>query len=59
MNKESIQKLLSEIKYPGFSRDIISFGILKDIVIDENNIQLDLSINTNDENVINQIVQDI
>ena len=46
MNKESINKLLSEIKYPGFSRDIISFGILKDIIIDDHNIQLFLSINT-------------
>ena len=39
MNKESIQKLLSEIKYPGFSRDIITFGIMKDVIIDDDNIE--------------------
>jgi len=59
MNKESINKLLSEIKYPGFSRDIISFGILKDIIIDDHNIQLFLSINTDDKKIIEQIVSEI
>ena len=59
MNKEQISKILSEIKYPGFSRDIISFGILKDVIIDKNNIELFLSINTNDKNIIDQIVNEI
>mgnify|MGYP006127197621 CR=1 FL=1 len=40
MNKESINKLLSEIKYPGFSRDIVSFGIVKGIKTSENQIIL-------------------
>ena len=35
MNKELINKLLSEVKYPGFSRDIISFGILKNMDIND------------------------
>ena len=59
MNKESIQKLLSEIKYPGFSRDIISFGILKDVIIEDDNIQLFLSINTDDQEIIQKIVTEI
>lgn len=59
MNKELINKLLSKIKYPGFSRDIISFGILKDVVIDGNNIELFLSVNTNDEHILKQIANDI
>jgi len=59
MNKELINKLLSEIKYPGFSRDIISFGILSDIIIDGNNIELLLSISTDDEKVIKEILKEI
>ena len=59
MNKEQLHKLLSGIKYPGFSRDIISFGILKDIVIENNNIELFLSINTNDKKIIEKITNDI
>ena len=59
MNKELISKLLSDIKYPGFSRDIISFGILKDVIIKGHSIELFLSINTNDEKIIKQISDDI
>ena len=59
MNKELINKLLSNIKYPGFSRDIISFGLLKNIVIDDNNIKLFLSINTEDKKVIEDIKNQI
>lgn len=33
--KEKITETLKEIKYPGFSRDIVSFGVIKDIAIDE------------------------
>ena len=29
--KDKIANLLKEVNYPGFSRDIISFGIVKDI----------------------------
>ncbi len=28
MNKSEVLELLKTIKYPGFSRDIISFGII-------------------------------
>ena len=37
--KNEIIKKLSEIKYPGFNRDIISFGILKDIILDNNTVR--------------------
>ena len=59
MNKEIITKLLSEIKYPGFSRDIISFGILKGINISDQKVVLDLSINTNNNDIINSITEQI
>ena len=38
--KKNIIEELKKIKYPDFNRDIISFGILKDIVIDKNNIKV-------------------
>ena len=59
MNKQLINKLLSDIKYPGFSRDIISFGVLKDIIISDNNIELSLSVNSNDQKVIDEIINQI
>ena len=54
-----LQKILSEIKYPGFSRDIISFGILKNVTINNDDIELLLSINTDDQKIIDQIVNAI
>ena len=34
---ENITAVLKTIKYPGFSRDIISFGIVNKISVDPNN----------------------
>ena len=59
MNKEIIIKLLSEIKYPGFSRDIISFGILKNINIAENEVTLELSANTDNNQIMELIIKNI
>ena len=48
--KSEIIEKLKAIKYPGFNRDIISFGILKDIVIDKDNIvKILLNLNTNNQ----------
>jgi len=48
--KKNIIEELKKIKYPEFNRDIISFGILKDIVIDETNIKVLLNLKTNNDN---------
>ena len=34
MTKENVIKLLSTVSYPGFNRDIVSFGMVKDVIID-------------------------
>ena len=50
MNKEKVLELLKSIKYPGFSRDIVSFGMIKDIAIKDNEIIVSLNITSqNDE----------
>ena len=50
---ENITNALKTVKYPGFSRDIVSFGIIKKISVDpQNNLLIQASLNTdNDENV--------
>lgn len=35
LNRESILNVLKAVKYPGFSRDVVSFGIIKDIVVNQ------------------------
>ena len=48
-NIENIKSILSTIKYPGFNRDIVSFGIIKDIKIVENTVYISISVKTNDD----------
>ncbi|MFC2089082.1 Mrp/NBP35 family ATP-binding protein [Calditrichota bacterium] len=59
MNKEQIINILKEIKYPGYSRDIISFGIIKDVRIEEKNIFIDMDVKTNDTKIIEEIESSI
>lgn len=44
MTKENVIKLLSEVKYPGFNRDIVSFGMVKDITIDNETVTIQLNV---------------
>lgn len=46
MNKQEILNLLKEINYPGFSRDIVSFGMIENVEIDGKNVSIVLKITT-------------
>jgi len=46
MDKNTILKELQKINYPGFNRDIVSFGMIKDVIIDHKNIIIFLSVYT-------------
>ena len=49
MKKEEILNLLKKISYPGFSRDIVSFGMIDDISIDQDKIQITLKIKSQND----------
>jgi ATP-binding protein involved in chromosome partitioning len=51
VSEESVREALSAVKYPGFSRDIVSFGLVKSMQIDNGEIRVQLAIATNDPNV--------
>lgn len=59
MNKIEVLELLKTIKYPGFSRDIISFGIIDNIDIVGKNISLALKIPTQNEDVKKEIIDSV
>ena len=59
MDKNQILDQLKQIKYPGFNRDIVSFGMVKEVVIDQKNITIMLAISSSNEEKKNQLVQDI
>jgi ATP-binding protein involved in chromosome partitioning len=51
VSEEQIRDALKSVRYPGFSRDIVSFGLVKSINIDNGDIKVQLALATNDPNV--------
>src|SRR6202163_4444805 len=51
ISEEEVQTALKSVKYPGFTRDIISFGLVKSIQIDNGDVKVQLALATNDPNV--------
>ena len=51
VSEEHIREALKSVRYPGFSRDIVSFGIVKSINIDNGNVKVQLALAANDPNV--------
>ena len=48
VTEEQIRSALKSVKYPGFSRDIISFGLVKEIEIRNGEVRVQLTLTTND-----------
>ena len=59
MNKDKVLELLKTIQYPGFSRDIVSFGMVRDIIIDDDSVSIILQIKTQQEGKKQDIVKKI
>jgi len=66
--KDSIQRMptpqelleaLKQVKYPGFSRDIVAFGMVKDIEVGGAGVTVQLAPSTDNAEVIEQIRQGI
>ncbi len=55
MSKEAIKNALSTVKYPGFSRDIVSFGLVRSIDFDSGNAVIGISVTTSDHSVAAEI----
>ncbi len=58
MTEEKIKAALAEVKYPGFSRDIVAFGLVKEIKIDGNDVEVTIAIQTRDPKVPEQVFKD-
>jgi len=53
-----IREALASVRYPGFTRDIVSFGLLKNVQISGTDVTISLSLATNDPKVPQQIKDD-
>lgn len=51
LTEQLVRETLSNVKYPGFSRDIVSFGIVKAVTIEGANVTVQMALATNDPNV--------
>lgn len=57
--REKIIEILKQINYPGFSRDIVSFGMVGDIQVGDSNARIELKISTSDEEKKQQVAQQV
>jgi ATP-binding protein involved in chromosome partitioning len=48
LSETEVRAALREVKYPGFSRDIVSFGLVKSVNIDNGEVRVQLALATND-----------
>lgn len=54
-SEDSIRAALATVRYPGFNRDIVSFGLVKGIRVEGGSVTVDISIATRDPNLPRQI----
>ncbi len=55
LSSEDVLDALKQVKYPGFSRDIVSFGIVRDIRIDDSGIRVVLAPPAGDPDLVGKI----
>lgn len=51
LSEEQVTNALKSVKYPGFTRDIVSFGLVKSVHIDDGEVKVQLALATNDPNI--------
>jgi ATP-binding protein involved in chromosome partitioning len=51
ISEEQVRDALRSVLYPGFSRDIVSFGLVKNVQIADGEVKVQLALATNDPNV--------
>ncbi len=59
MKKSEVLTLLQAIQYPGFSRDIVSFGMVKNVDVSKDTVAIELAIKTNNDEKKQTVVGEI
>ncbi|MFA5265624.1 MAG: Mrp/NBP35 family ATP-binding protein [Opitutaceae bacterium] len=59
MTTDELKSHLKKVKYPGFSRDIVSFGLVRSAILAGGKAQVSLSVTTSDSKVPRQLKQEI
>ena len=59
MNQTEVNEILKQVKYPGFNRDIVSFGMVKETIIDDGHIRITLIVNSNNESILSELKKNV
>lgn len=59
LNRERIIKVLKSVNYPGFNRDIISFGLVKDILVEGSKVTLSIVLPKPDQKLQSAIEEEV
>jgi len=59
MKKSEVLTLLQAIQYPGFSRDIVSFGMVKNVDVSKDTVEIELTIKTQNDEKKQAVVDEI
>lgn len=57
--ESDVRQALARIPYPGFTRDIVSFGMVRGVAVEEGRVRVDLLLTTQDPAVAAQIRESI
>ena len=58
MTEEIVKSALSKVMYPGFTKDIVTFGFVNNIVINDNDVSFNVEITSSAPEVAQQIKDD-
>jgi ATP-binding protein involved in chromosome partitioning len=58
LTQDDIKNALKVVKYPGYSRDIVSFGLVKEIAVSQDGISVTMQLTTSNPDAARQIQED-
>lgn len=59
INRKFIEERLSQVIYPNFTKSIIAFGFVKDILIDKTKVTITIEIPSADRTIKAELAQEI
>ncbi len=59
MNKQDVLEILKKINYPGFSRDIVSFGMVQNVVMEGDSVSVILKITTQKDEKKQKVMDEV
>jgi ATP-binding protein involved in chromosome partitioning len=59
LSPEEVRNILKNVKYPGFTRDIVSFGLVKEIEIKGSMVNVDILLPKHDDKLESQIKESV